>query len=243
MVHLYLGDCLATMKTLPDASVDLIFTSPPYNLQDYDGQRPNFNKNSDKGAWKNADLADGYASYDDNMPYPLYVEWQKEIIREMWRLISDTGAIFYNHKLRSVKKKLRLPTDLVPEECTLRSLIVWDRGNGLNFNPACYTASHEQILVIAKPGWKLNPVGNKMLDVWKVPADRKNDHPAPFPVELARRAIIGTDCKVVMDPFMGSGTTGVAAVLEGKEFIGMELDPGYFAAAERRIDQAGLLGV
>ena len=212
----------------------MIFTSPPYNIQNYAGNKPNM-----KGM---PDLSKGYASYSDDLPYEDYVAWQQDFLRECWRLIPEDGVIYYNHKPRSVNKTLQTPFALLPSEVNLRSMIIWSRGNGLNFNPAYYTSSHEWILVLAKPKWKLNSIGNKDLDVWNIQPDRGNDHPAPFPLELARRAIAGNDAKIIMDPFLGSGTTGVASVLEGREFIGIEMDPGYFEAASKRIDQTVLLG-
>jgi modification methylase len=70
--------------------------------------------------------------------------------------------------------------------------------------------------------------------------ERGNPHPAPFPVELPLMAIKATSAKVVFDPFMGSGTTGVAALRCGREFIGIELDPGYLTDAHERIKADGL---
>lgn len=239
--NLHLGDCLSIMRTMPDESVDLVLTSPPYNLGNYNGSRPNFGSKS--ATWKSkTSIANGYSSHDDAMPFDDYVAWQHDFLRECWRLIPNDGAIFYNHKPRSVNKSMTFPTMFVPPELPVRSLIIWSRGNGMNFNPAYFTPSHEWIIVLAKPDWKLSAEGNKMLDVWNITPEQKTKHPAPFPLELARKAIKATNAKTVLDPFMGSGTTGVAALLEGRKFSGIELDPEYFNAASIRIDQTVLLG-
>ena len=91
------GDILSVIKTIPDNAVDLVVTSPPYNLKNSTG---NGMKDGRGGKWKNAELVNGYADYDDNMPHDLYVKWQRECLAEMWRVLTNTGAIFYNHKWR-----------------------------------------------------------------------------------------------------------------------------------------------
>ena len=90
-------DCLEGMRRLPDKCIDLVVTSPPYNLKNSTG---NGMKDGRGGKWSNAALINGYATYDDNMPYDEYCKWQKECLTEMYRLIKDDGAIFYNHKWR-----------------------------------------------------------------------------------------------------------------------------------------------
>lgn len=92
------GDCLETMRQMPDKCVDLVVTSPPYNLKNStgNGMRPC----TTSGKWAGAALQNGYANYDDNMPMDKYNEWQRKCLAEMWRLLKDDGAIFYNHKWR-----------------------------------------------------------------------------------------------------------------------------------------------
>jgi modification methylase len=92
-----LGDCLEVMRGLPSESIDLIVTSPPYNLKNSTG---NGMKDSRGGKWKNAELVNGYTHHNDCMPHEEYVKWQRECLKEMFRLIPDDGAIFYNHKWR-----------------------------------------------------------------------------------------------------------------------------------------------
>lgn len=78
-----------------------------------------------------------------------------------------------------------------------------------------------------------------MKTVWEVaPETRQNKHPAPFPVELVMKAMDSTTGDVVLDPFMGSGTAGVAALQAGRQFIGIEIGPDTFAGAVERIATA-----
>ncbi len=91
------GDVVDVMKKMPDNSVDLIVTSPPYNLKNSTG---NGMKDGRGGKWANAALQKGYSHYDDNMLHDEYVKWQRDCLAEMMRLIPENGAIFYNHKWR-----------------------------------------------------------------------------------------------------------------------------------------------
>lgn len=231
-IDLYNGDCLEVMKSLPSASVDLIFTSPPYNL----GGSTNKGFPKSKSKWSGGGLANGYATHDDALPYDEYVSWQKEVLLESWRLLTDTGAIFYNHKPRIQNGILQTPLDLNPD-LPLRQIVIWKRAGGYNFSPTFYLPTHEWIVIFAKPGFKLRDrKASGAKDVWEVRQETKNAHPAPFPVELPKIAIETTTAKVIMDPFMGSGTTGVAAKLCGRDFIGIELDKGYYDIANKRIE-------
>jgi len=91
------GDSLTVMREMPDKCLDLVVTSPPYNLKNSTG---NGMKDGRGGKWAGAALVNGYSHYDDNMPHEEYTEWQHNCLKEMFRLIKDDGAIFYNHKWR-----------------------------------------------------------------------------------------------------------------------------------------------
>jgi modification methylase len=87
------GDCLSVMRQMPEECVDLVVTSPPYNLKNSTG---NGMKDGRCGKWKNAALMNGYSHHNDNMPHEEYTKWQRECLTEMYRLIKPDGAIFYN---------------------------------------------------------------------------------------------------------------------------------------------------
>lgn len=229
---LILGDCMKVMASMETGSIDLIFTSPPYNLRN--GTGSNFPKS---GTWVNAALGNGYGSHPDNLPNEEYVRWQKSFLLECWRLISPNGAIFYNHKPRVQRGVLQTPLILNPD-LPIRQIIIWNKKSGVNFSRSFYLPTHEWIIVFAKPEFRLKDhAACTISDVWEINHERDNPHPAPFPVELPRRAIASTTAKVVLDPFMGSNGSGVAAALEGRRFIGIENDAGYFETAKRRLEK------
>src|ERR1039457_4273425 len=91
------GDCIETMRQMPNESVDLIVTSPPYNLKNSTG---NGMKDGRGGKWAGAALMNGYSHHSDCMPHDKYVAWQRNCLSEMLRIVKENGAIFYNHKWR-----------------------------------------------------------------------------------------------------------------------------------------------
>ena len=229
---LFCGDALTEMRKMKDGSFDLVFTSPPYNMKTNVGGSLATSCNSD--LWKNPELLHGYDSYGDNMPYDEYIAWQRECLSEMMRLIPDYGAIFYNHKYR-IQKGVLLDRMEILKGFPLRQIIIWSRSCGVNFNRNYFLPTYEVVFLIAKPKFKLKPGASGLGDVWTIPPEKKNPHPAPFPVELPRRAIGATDAKSVLDPFMGSGTTGVACKMLGVGFTGIELSKKYTDIATARI--------
>ena len=226
------GDCLETMKSMPDKCVDLIVTSPPYNLKNSTGN--GMKPCTKSGKWAGAALQNGYSHYDDNMPADEYDKWQHECLLEMWRLLKDDGAIFYNHKWR-VQAGLLQDRSAIVKDLPVRQIIIWRRKGGINFNPGYFLPTYEVIYLIAKPNFKLAPKANAYGDVWEFMQEMKNAHPAPFPVALIDRIVSSTTAEIVLDPFMGSGTTAIAAIANKRKYIGIELSPEYCEMAEDRI--------
>ncbi len=227
------GDALKVMKDMPTASVDLVVTSPPYNLKNSTG---NGMKDGRGGKWSKAALLNGYANYDDNMPHDLYAKWQRESLEEMMRLLKDDGAIFYNHKWRVQDGLLQDRQDIV-NGLPVRQIIIWRRKGGINFNKGYFLPTYEVIYLIAKKEFKLAPKANALGDVWEFNQELKNPHPAPFPVGLIERIIGSTNAQIILDPFMGSGTTAIAAINHKRDYIGIDISPEYVAMAEERIKQ------
>ncbi len=225
------GDCLEVMKQLPDASVDLVITSPPYNLKNSTG---NGMKDGRGGKWKNAELVNGYSHHDDCMPHEEYAKWQRECLQEMLRIIPNDGAIFYNHKWRVQDGLLQDRQDIV-NGLPIRQIIIWKRKGGINFNSGYFLPTYEVIYLIAKSEFKLIPKANAFGDVWEFKQEMNNPHPAPFPVALIDRIISSTNAKTILDPFMGSGTTAIAALMNDRKYLGIELSPEYIEMAEKRI--------
>lgn len=177
-------DCLTIMREMPDKSVDLFVTSPPYNLKNSTGNGMKHNTRS--GKWAKAALRFGYSNYDDCMPHEEYVAWQRACLEEMFRLLKDDGAIFYNHKWRVQNGLLQDRQDIV-SGFPVRQIIIWRRKGGINFNPGYFLPTYEVIYLIAKPKFRLVPKANAVGDVWEFTQEMNNSHPAPFPVDLIKR--------------------------------------------------------
>ncbi len=155
----------------------------------------------------------------------------------MVRILSNDGAIFYNHKWRVQRGLLQDRSDIV-EGFPVRQILIWERAGGINFNPGYFLPNYEVVYLIAKPDFKLAPKANALGCVWRIKQESNNPHPAPFPVELAARCIEAVGDGLVLDPFMGSGTTAIAAENVGLNWIGIEKSPAYTAMANDRINRA-----
>lgn len=248
---LYLANNRDVLPAL--SGIETIITSPPYNLGVSAGEPSaskfirnhghydpsgGYRKRGGAGKWSGGDLADGYGTHADNMPWPEYEAWQKEVLALCWSVLTDKGAIYYNHKPRPQAQEVWLPISLNPG-LPLRQIITWQRAGGINFAPTYYVPTYEWIMLLAKPGFRLrDKAASGAGDVWYIPQEANTPHPAPFPVALPARVLETTPGRVICDPFMGSGTTGVAAARYGRQFIGIEIDPKHFETACRRIRDA-----
>lgn len=226
------GDVLETLRQLPNESVDLVVTSPPYNLKNSTG---NGMKDGRGGKWANAALQRGYTHHDDCMPHDEYAKWQRDCLTEMMRVTKDTGAVFYNHKWRVQDGLLQDRQDIV-DGFPVRQIIIWKRKGGINFNAGYFLPTYEVVYLIAKKDFKLKKGANAVGDVWEFMQEMDNEHPAPFPVALIERIIGSTDAQVILDPFMGSGTTAVAAQNRGRNYIGIDISPEYCEMAKKRVE-------
>jgi len=229
-MNLILGDCLEKMAQIPDGSVDAVITSPPYNL----------NKKASGGGSSKMSYENWY--YDD-MPEGEYQDWQREIIRQCLRI--SRGSVFYNHRVRYAwhsRNKLKTNSKIYHPfswvgDFPIWCEIIWDRGGTTGHANKRARLSDERIYQIGKPH-KFNDMG--YTTVWKMKPTKNEGHVCSFPIELPTRCILmSTDeGDTVLDPFMGSGTTGVACKNLNRDFIGIELDPGYFEIAKQRIEAA-----
>ena len=233
-ITIYHARCEDVLPSLSD--VDLVFTSPPYNLGTSNGGPSGMHA----GSLAAADLAGGYSTYDDAMPQDEYDRWQRFVLLSLWRTLSDRGAIFYNHKPRIQGGVAHLPTDF-GAGLPLRQVIVWDRGTGMNFSSSFFMPKCEWIVVWARDGFSLvDKSASQVGDVWKCRPETDGAHPAPFPVTLPKMAMNATHPGLVLDPFMGSGTTLRAAKDLGRRAVGIELDERYCEIAASRLSQQSL---
>ncbi len=229
------GDVVEMLNKMPAESIGCIVTSPPYNLKNSTGN--GMKEGTKTGKWKNNPLQNGYTDHKDTMPHDEYVAWQRKCLTAMMRVLKNDGAIFYNHKTRVQAGLLQDRHDIL-DGFPVRQCIIWQRKGGFNFNPGYFLPTYEVIYLICKPGFKLAPGANAQGDVWEIPQERDNPHPAPFPVELAQRCIASTTAQIILDPFMGSGSTAIACEALGRDWIGIDISKDYCKLAKERINAA-----
>jgi len=228
------GDCIDVMQTMQEGFADVIITSPPFNLGTSSGG--GFPKKK-TGKWSGGSLASGYGQYNDAMPKEEYKQWQSQFLQEAWKHINDNGALYYNHKPRIQNGLAELPIEWNPG-LPLRQIITWKRNGGINFSPSHYLPTYEWIMLFAKKNFRLkNKKVSGIGDVWEITAEKNTDHPAPFPLELPNKILksIKQTQGIVFDPFSGSATTGVAALQNGFQYIGIELEEKFIKSSITRL--------
>ena len=230
----YFEDCVEGMKErLDDDSVDMVFTSPPYNVE----------KTATQG--RESETVD----YEDNKSVEEFREFIRTVVSELDRVVKGDGHIFinldpvYNEGYVESHEWLRNATSR-----KLKSKIIWSKKQGHRpYLPqkGQFQRDYEPIYHFSDSVAPLNDLGAR--SVWEVTAsvdanEINGKHPAPYPVELVNRAIeaVASDGDVVLDPFMGSGTTAVAAIQNHCDYVGFELDEegAYKPIIERRIGEA-----
>jgi DNA modification methylase len=236
-ITIYCSSSWPTLEMLLEEGlkVDTVVTSPPYNM----GLVPGGNGRGmyRPGASNKAGrFRDGYGVHDDAMDQDEYNDWQRTILCLCWQLLSSRGAIFYNHRPRVEHGELRLPLDMdfgIP----LRQIITWDRFTGIDVNLRHYCSAYEWVLLFAKSDFKLiDHAASGASNMWRLGmATEKHGHIAPFPDSLPEMALATTGGQVVLDPFMGVGTTLVAAKKLGRRAIGIEIEERYCATAVERL--------
>ena len=255
-VNLMQGDCLERMKEIPDGSVDLTVTSPPYdNLRTYNGNNDQWGEH----VWE-AVIADLYRVTADGG----VVVW---VVGDATIKGSETGTSF-KQALHAMECGFRLHDTMIyrkdsiafPDKNRYQScfeyMFVLSKGapNTKNLIKDKKNVSYGRKVTgtnrnIDGTTRKASCYGNEIgkygvrWNVWDIFTDKgnvKNDHPAKFPYQLSQDHIISwsNEGDTVLDPFMGSGTTGVAAVNTGRDFIGIELDESYYDIAVNRIKSA-----
>lgn len=224
-ITIYHGDSAEVMDTLPAGSIDLVVTDPPYVI----GAVSAGSLGSKAGGWQ--DMMNSAA-------------WFASWYRQAGNLLRHNGAMWSFCNWRSLPVVMRAATDA---GLPLTSMMVWDKewigpGGSQGLRPA-----YEMCGLFAKPDFAIPNRG--VPDVWrhKTGGHKPNGHPAEKPVDLMRR-IVNTSGNVtpaaglVLDPFMGSGTTVVAAQIEGVRAIGIEAEEKWCELAAKRLSQDSLFG-
>jgi site-specific DNA-methyltransferase (adenine-specific) len=235
---LYLGDCLDVLPTLEDQSVDMILTSPPYNMN----LRIRNGKYCSRQIIK--EISTKYTSFNDNLPIDEYFSFNKQVIRECLR-VSD--LVFYNIQFLTGNKPALFKL-LGEFHNSIKEFIVWDK---VNAQPAIsegvMNSQFEVLLVLqnSSPESRLFKTRGfcrgTLSNLWSIKRGKKysKTHGATFPIELAEKVInnFSEESSIILDPFMGLGTTGVAAANLNRNFVGIELDEKYYAIARKRIQE------
>jgi len=238
-IQLYPGDCLEQIKDILDGSVDMVLTDPPYSSGGlFAGDRKASTRT--KYCDSNYNGAARFQNFSgDNMDQRSFTEFMRMVLnkcRQKSRLESIC-AVFVDWR------NIAAMIDAIQSAGWIyRGIVVWDKGNCRPI-PNRFRNDCEYVV------WGTNGprkteyvdgvfIGPGCYHVPSVPTKEKN-HQTEKPVKLLEKLLaISPDNGVVLDPFMGSGSTGVACVNTDRSFIGMELDPGYFETAKRRIEEA-----
>lgn len=212
---------------IPDKSIDLIITSPPYNLGGKFHQR--------KVKYEKA-----YDLYSDNLPEEEYQKEQINFLNCCFEKLSEGGSMFYNHKPRIKNGVCIHPLEwILKSKFYLKQEIVWENGS-CNFDKIRFYPYSERIYWLVKnPKVKLKNVVN-LTDVWHFQNAKRNPvHNAIFPETLSDNIIkCFPDSKIVLDPYSGTGTVGISAIKQDKDFILFEISPEYNNYANKRIENA-----
>ncbi len=233
-----LGDAREVLRELPDNCIHLMVTSPPYNVG---------------------------KDYDEDLTVGEYLDFIGEVMREVYRVLVWGGRVCFNVANLGRRPYIPLHAYLIELfegiGFLMRGEIIWDKGEAVSSSSTAWGSwlsasnpllrdQHEYIIVMSKGSFSRASEGRESTitrdefleftrSVWHIPPEsaRRVGHPAPFPEELPYRCIQLYTFKgdVVLDPFVGSGTTCVAAIKAGRHFIGIDVDEAYVHMARERL--------
>ena len=246
---IYFGDCLDLLSQIPDESIQLIVTSPPYNIG---------------------------KEYENKLKLDIYLKQQTQVIKECVRVLSKKGSLCWQvGNYVNNGSIIPLDTALTPVftffNLKMRNRIIWHFEHGLHCTKR-FSGRYETIVWFTKsddyifnldpvrvpqkyPGKKYfkgpkagqyscNPLGKNPGDLWVIPNVKNNhvektNHPCQFPVELIDRLVLSMTNKKdwVLDPFLGSGTSVISALRHGRKGVGAETNKKYIKIACDRIEQ------
>lgn len=232
--RIYKMDCLDGLLKMKssDQFVDCVITNPPYNLGgDFHimvgGKRVTY--------------GDYNSPYKDKLSEKEYQEWQISVLNACYDVLKDDGFMFYIHKNRIVNGSVITPFEWISKsKFNISQVVVLNLKSTANVDKRRFFPVHELIFVLnKKPGIKLNN-HECLTDVWEVKKvlRKVSGHPATFHEMVPTRCINASTVEndVVLDPFMGSGTTAVAAVRTNRNFIGFEISEEYVRIANQRLE-------
>ena len=244
-LRIYNADILE-ISSIGDNSIDLTVTSPPYGV----------------------DIK--YQDYDDSLPYDQYLEFTRKWLSKVYRLTKPDGRLCLNiplDKNKGGQQSVCADITVIAKEIGWKyhSTIIWNEqnisrrtawGSWMSASAPYVITPVEAILVMYKNRWKKTRKGrsdttrDEFIEwtngVWNFGGEKKSQigHPAPFPIELPRRCIklFSFQRDIVLDPFLGSGTTLVACLQTDRSGIGVEINKTYCRLAARRLREQGIDG-
>jgi site-specific DNA-methyltransferase (adenine-specific) len=234
----YIMDALEALKQIPDASVDHIVTSPPYNLA---GLARSHGRNLPSATtcgtgWFHRVGYHNTEGFEDCVPEMEYQQQQIDILNELARIVKPvTGSIFYNHKNRRCFFRDFSPLEWIcKSKLNLYQECIWDRRTSLNAYPDKFLESTERLYWLTPtrtgPRFFRDRLPNEFkTHVWSIPVRKETEHPASMPLQIPFNSILSTTepGDVVLDMYAGSGTSLLAAAKLGRHFIGFDISPTY----------------
>lgn len=220
-----LGDCLELLRAMPDLSVDSVITDPPYSS----GTRREASKGLRKSMNRSGEDAEWFAT--DCLTTNGFIWLMRECAVQWQRVLKPGG-----HILCFIDWRMMPALSGAIESADLRhvGMLVWDK---TYFGMGSYFRNQHELILHFTKGKSLPPQRRDVGNVLRCKPIRGGEHPTEKPVDLMREliSVVTPVGGIVLDPFTGSGATGVAAVSSGRQFIGIERDPAFHALASERI--------
>jgi len=232
--------CIDTMKRIPDNFVDVVITSPPYNM----------NLRIRKGEYCSRqivkEISTKYEGFSDNLPIDEYNKFHTDVLRELLRI---SNLVFYNIQIvtgskRSIFKMIGEFSD------KLKEIIVWDKGHGQPAMQEQVLNRRTELILVFENDYPIsrqfrtaNFKRGTLEDIWEIKRERKkgvDNHGATFPEELIKVILdnFTNENDIVYDPFLGTGTTAVVSKKLNRRFIGSELSKEYYKICQSQLKNA-----
>ncbi|MDY0225181.1 MAG: site-specific DNA-methyltransferase [Candidatus Methanomethylophilaceae archaeon] len=227
------GDCMVGLKEIPDGCVDLIMMDPPYLLDTSNGH-------GGRGFGPAKGSVKGSANYMKELHQGTFTEGiTDDVLDELVRVMRKINIYIWCNE-RQIPQYLNYFLD---KGCNF-NVLTWHKSRVIPFCANMYLSDTEYCLFFRDKGVRIrgdySTLSKYHISIPNVEDKNKYDHPTIKPLQLIRRLISNSSDEgdLVLDPFMGSGTTAVACVQSGRDYLGWELDEGYHKTAERRVDSA-----
>jgi site-specific DNA-methyltransferase (adenine-specific)/modification methylase len=236
---IYNESCIDTMNRIPDDSIDVVITSPPYNM----------NLRIRNGVYTSRqivkELSTKYEGFSDNMPIDEFYEFHSKVIRELLRI---SNLVFYNIQIVTGSKRafFKIIGDFSEN---LKEIIIWDKGNGQPAMQEQVLNRRSELILVFEKDYPISRQFRSatfkrgtLEDVWLIKRERKKgvtNHGATFPEELIKKILtnFSKENDVIYDPFLGTGTTAIVAKMMNRHYIGSELSKEYFEISKRKLKE------